>query len=337
MRRSDDLPEAVRDPQQPSTLPEVVPELDSTPQHISDHDLSPQQRQAQAERDKYPAYYDVAPMIPYEAAATNPDYGQPLPIPYYPGPGTPATAHNIMSPGSSVPWDPILPAGDGTPMIEDDEKNQPRYICGLKKKTFIIAVVLALLVVIAAVVGGVVGAIKSKSSGSNSDNNTSKPGESQLPITTTSSSSSSSSGSPSTTATSPATPTPTKDPLLNLANQTAPGGIAFQAYSGLDFSGEMSPIFRIEGYYDLDFPAESYIWLPNGTSECCVTFCANATSATGWWCDERRRPEGTDIFRRVQIWCGRTNEKVKGVKKKECSPPGGSTSTSTVVSAARTT
>ncbi|KAK4223816.1 hypothetical protein QBC38DRAFT_37978 [Podospora fimiseda] len=297
MGRPEDLPEAIPSPREPSTLPEVVPELDSTPQHVSEQDLSPQQIQAQAERDKYLAQYDLAPMIPYEAL---PD----------PSPVTPQTARALMSPGSSVPWDPILPVGDAS-LYTETEKDQPRRVCGCTKRTFIVIVIMAILIVVAGVVGSVAGNIKSKSS---SDSEDTKP-------TAVTTSSSLISSTTSTTTITPPLPTPTKSPVTNLANQTDPGGIAFQAYSEPNFEGNASQVYRLEDYYDLGITAKSYVWLPNGTYECCVTFCANATTATGWWCDERRRPEADKVFRRVQIWCGRTNPEVQKVKKVECSRP----------------
>ncbi|KAK4168345.1 hypothetical protein QBC43DRAFT_310119 [Cladorrhinum sp. PSN259] len=100
--------------------------------------------------------------------------------------------------------------------------------------------------------------------------------------------------------------------------------MALQAYSGVNFTGQMTRLLRIEGYYDIPFAGHSYVWLPNGTDECCVTFCTNRTTATGWWCEERRRPEASEVFRRVQIWCGRNNKEVAPIKKVECSPPPGS-------------
>lgn len=332
-KHPENYPEAIRQPQEPSTLPEVVPELDSTPQHVSDHDLSPQERhRLEAERDKYPAYYDTAPMFPYEAATPSPPLpeGHDLPLPY---PKNTATAGFITSPGSAMPWDPILPAGNVQVDSGENEKSKEKSIFGLKKRTFIIAVAVAVAVILAAVIGGVVGGVTSKKSKDAASTNLPDNSGSNTSPTTLSSSPTSSAGGP----------TPTTIPLFNLSNETVPGGFAFQAYSETNFTGALSPVFRLERYYDIDFDAKSYIWLPNGMTECCVTFCANATTPTGWWCDERWRAEGSGIFRRVQIWCGRTDKEIADVKKKECSPPpaGGSVTGSgtsiTSVAVARST
>ncbi|KAK4460664.1 hypothetical protein QBC42DRAFT_288318 [Cladorrhinum samala] len=322
----ENYPEAIRAPQEPSTLPEVVPELDPTPQHVSEHDLSPQELfKLQAERDKYPAYYDTAPMFPYQGATPSPPLpeGHDLPMPYPENLNT-APAGFIMSPGSSVPWDPILPAGNAQVGLAEGEKRNEKRICGLKKRTFIIAVAVAAAVILAAIIGGIVGGVVSSKKSKDSDGGAS----SDLPAASGASKTSPSSSVPPTSATADG-PAPTTTEIVNLANQTVPNGFAFQAYSEANFTGKRSPVFWLEEIYDIDFDAKSYIWLPNGHLQCCVTFCANATTATGYWCDERWRPEGSSTFRRVQLWCGRNDTDIAPIKQKQCSAPPKSTSVTT--------
>jgi hypothetical protein len=107
---------------------------------------------------------------------------------------------------------------------------------------------------------------------------------------------STSSGSTTTSSSEPS-PTPT---FLN--NQTGPVGFGFQGFSGKNFSGNVTPIYRDEGFVDFGFDVWSYVWLPNTTS-CCITFCEDQHNATGWRCQIRKQKEASDPFPRIYIWC----------------------------------
>ncbi|KAK0617616.1 hypothetical protein B0T14DRAFT_388682, partial [Immersiella caudata] len=91
-------------------------------------------------------------------------------------------------------------------------------------------------------------------------------------------------------------------PPLFLNNGTAPGGLAFQAFSEPQYSGTATPIMQEEGFFDIG-ERRSYVWLPDDT-RCCLTFCKDRTTSTGWWCATRYRPNASDVFSRVYIWCG---------------------------------
>lgn len=89
-----------------------------------------------------------------------------------------------------------------------------------------------------------------------------------------------------------------------LNNQTySLTGFAFQAFSGSDYTGKVSDVIRDEGFLDLAFSSNSYVWLPNG-ADCCITFCSDDTTAAGWWCDERRQKDSSSAFPRLWIGCG---------------------------------
>jgi hypothetical protein len=57
------------------------------------------------------------------------------------------------------------------------------------------------------------------------------------------------------------------------------------------------------GFYDLGFEANSYVWIPGNTG-CCITFCANTTTAFGYWCQTRYQPKASGSFPRLYVWCG---------------------------------
>ncbi|KAK0710307.1 hypothetical protein B0T26DRAFT_654182, partial [Lasiosphaeria miniovina] len=88
-----------------------------------------------------------------------------------------------------------------------------------------------------------------------------------------------------------------------LNNQTISAGLAFQGFSETDYEGKFTPIIRDEGFHDLGMNCTSYVWLPDSTT-CCVTFCANKTTAVGWWCKPRYRSHASGAFPRIYIWCG---------------------------------
>jgi hypothetical protein len=97
---------------------------------------------------------------------------------------------------------------------------------------------------------------------------------------------------------------------------------SFQAFEKNYFQGQNTELLKLEGFYDLDFNATSYVWLPNrGEEQCCVTFCASKKKSTGYWCDPRKR-NATDNdtgFRRVSLWCGRWNKKTHDEMFDKCS------------------
>lgn len=102
-----------------------------------------------------------------------------------------------------------------------------------------------------------------------------------------------------------------------LNNQTVPSrGIAFQAFSGFNYTGEATEIYTGEGFADLGLDAKSYVWIPN-TTKCCVSFCQNTTKTTQFWCDERYRPEVSKTFPRVGLLCGPNID--TGSKTQPCS------------------
>ncbi len=108
---------------------------------------------------------------------------------------------------------------------------------------------------------------------------------------------------PATTTSASTPPAPTQT-FLNNGTYTL-SGFAFQAFSGTAYTGRASDVVRDEGFLDLPFSSNSYVWLPNG-ADCCVTFCSNGKTAVGWWCDERRQKDSSLAFPRIWIGCGST-------------------------------
>lgn len=100
-------------------------------------------------------------------------------------------------------------------------------------------------------------------------------------------------------------PAPTGRPHIDfLNNETVPSrGIAFQAFSDLDYKGSATRIYDGEGFYDLGMNATSYVWIPND-SDCCVTFCQTKKNTTQWWCRERFQQEAGRAFPRLGVLCG---------------------------------
>ncbi|KAM7189923.1 hypothetical protein V8F20_009950 [Naviculisporaceae sp. PSN 640] len=286
-------------------LPEVVIDPSTEKQHIGtttsafDHSpevLSPNDAATHTyftERDKYPAHFDDAPKLPYD--------GQQWPS------SDPVSA---LSPNSvnAMPWETLPPAGETSPSnVEAGEKDQEKRICGMRRRNFIIIIVVVLVVIIAAAVGGGVGASRANSGSHDTSSAAAESGASTSttinPTTTAPTSTTSQSSTSSTT--SSILPSQTIE-FLN--NQTGSVGLAFQGFEEQDYLGRNTSIIRKEGYYDFPFPCKSYVWLPNAP-ECCVTFCANKTTAVGWRCDKRYRPRTDDGsgFPRISIWCDRAN------------------------------
>ncbi|RFU75368.1 fungal specific transcription factor domain-containing [Trichoderma arundinaceum] len=180
-------------------------------------------------------------------------------------------------------------------------------ICGLRRKTFWILLIIAIVVVAAAVGGGVGGGLSAK----NSKEKTSS-GDAEG-ASTTGSNTSTPTSTPKTSSTSTTTsssPTPT---FLN--NQTASGNtFAFQAFSDDTFLGKATAVIDDEGGRDLGFEAHSYVWVPSLT-DCCITFCTNATSKgmVGWLCSQRKQPKSSDPFKRVYVWCHQKHEKANAI------------------------
>jgi hypothetical protein len=146
----EDLPEVVdvhhRPAANPDNFPEVVP--DTSPEFA-------QQRRYYTETDKYPAYYDTAPKLPYE-----PPYpGMPSPEQHYHQPWTggehPGSA--MISPNSSLPWQSFGPDADDQQTFVGSEAQPDKRICGIRKRLFIIIAMVVGLVVVGAAVGGGVG------------------------------------------------------------------------------------------------------------------------------------------------------------------------------------
>jgi hypothetical protein len=146
----ENLPEVVevrhRPAANPDNFPEVVP--DTSPEFA-------QQRRYYTETDKYPAYYDTAPKLPYE-----PPYpGMPSPEQHYHQPWTggehPGSA--MISPNSSLPWQSFGPDADDQQTFVGSEAQPDKRICGIRKRLFIIIAMVVGLVVVGAAVGGGVG------------------------------------------------------------------------------------------------------------------------------------------------------------------------------------
>lgn len=90
--------------------------------------------------------------------------------------------------------------------------------------------------------------------------------------------------------------------FLNNQTYSLPG-LAFQAFSGTDYVGNVSDVARDEDFLILLFAANSYVWLPDDT-DCCITFCSDGSMAVGWWRDERHQKDASSAFTRVWIGCG---------------------------------
>lgn len=175
------------------------------------------------------------------------------------------------SPDGSVPWEPLA-AGDGS--LGSREINsqkavaEPR-ICGFRRKPFFLVLAVALIVVAAAVGGGVGGGIAAARA--RGETTSDMPGS------------------------------PDSSPSF-LNNETGPIGFAFQGFSGVNYTGKATKLFREEGFFDLGIDCLSYVWLPN-TTDCCVTFCADQHNAAGYICQARKREQASGPFPRIYIWC----------------------------------
>jgi hypothetical protein len=102
-------------------------------------------------------------------------------------------------------------------------------------------------------------------------------------------------------------------PPIFLNNGTALPGLAFQAFSEPQYGGNATKVMQEEGFFDIG-ERRSYVWLPDDT-RCCLTFCKDNTTSVGWWCATRYRPNASEAFSRVYIWCGGND----GVKNETCS------------------
>jgi len=287
-------------------LPEVVPSRppveDASPQVLSDEQAW--QREALG-GDKYPVVYDDAPKLFDDGTIKGQDEHE-LPQAWSPD----ASA-------GTAPWESLPPvAAAGAP--GGSEAAEERRIWGVKRRVFVILAVLAGVILLAAIIGGAVGgsmANKSDKSVSGDASLQELPSVSSSSLTrppTTSPSSSSS--SPSTSPTSTSSPPSPSSTTTTLNNSTAPKGLAFQAFASPSYLGTATPIIQAEGFHDLNMSARSYVWLPDGT-QCCLTFCADRTTATGWWCDPRYQTSSSAVFGRVYIWCGGND----GTKNETCS------------------
>ncbi|KAK0740347.1 hypothetical protein B0T18DRAFT_417774 [Schizothecium vesticola] len=280
-------------------LPEVVQpqpfETDGgAPPQVVSHSENAQHTWHGSERDKYPVVYDAAPK-----------YVDDVP------PKVPPKVEACEDAPSPQLWSPESLNTSEPPQTPKPE----RTICGLKRRTFFIVAGIISIILLGAIVGGAVGGTVSKKS---SETATAEAQSASRQTTTPSAAatapSAATSTSPSTSSTaSTSQPKPTQ--LATLNNDTAPHrGLAFQGFSLTSYLGDATPIIQEEGFYDLNITAMSYVWLPDDTN-CCLTFCANKTTATGWWCNTRYRPEASGGIPRVYIWCGRND----GVKNVTCS------------------
>jgi hypothetical protein len=283
-------------------LPEVVPAL---PLEV-DRDASPQvshQHNEPSDRDKYPVAYDTAPKL-FDDTTGTPANKEDHAIPQTWSPADTTAPTPITTPWGS------LPAGDPGTNGPNKPPDDERKILGLKRRTFFVVAIIVSILLLAAIIGGAVGGTLSKQSSTQSGHQ--EASQQTTSPTTTSTTSSSSASSTSSSSSSSSSPTPTTIPTLN--NSTAPRGQAFQAFSSPDYLGAATPIIRALGFHDLNISARSYVWLPDETG-CCLTFCANRTTATGWWCQQRFQTQSSGPFQRVYVWCGGND----GVKNETCS------------------
>ncbi|KAJ4288774.1 hypothetical protein N0V88_007310 [Collariella sp. IMI 366227] len=255
--------------------PEVVPQPSTLPEVVVDQSPEVAPPMFHVETEKYPAYYDTTPKMPHE-------------------PGVSPQSH-------AAPWESRAPGGDDQQTFVGSEPVQEKRILGMRKKIFIIVAAILAVVVIAAAVGGGVGGSMASKKGSD---NEAQPAET-APTTSTIPTTTLSTTSQTTTSTAP---TPT---ITFLNNQTDPSifqRVAFQGFSGPDYSGKATPIYFEEGHVDFSFNVTSYIWLPNGP-DCCVSFCQSKVKADGYLCDARRQKETKEPFPRLAIWCGKDRTK----------------------------
>ncbi|KAM7186140.1 hypothetical protein V8F33_011979 [Rhypophila sp. PSN 637] len=280
----ENLPEVATNPtwSYPGPQTTTPTTFDATPEVVSPYDAATHTHFT--ERDKYPVHFDDAPKLTYEP--NDHQYnGQAM---------------------SGMPWETLPPTdeashGDASTGVNE----QDNRICGLRRRKLIIIAVVLVIIIVAASVGGVV-ATRARSGSDPStaavtEGIASSIGATIAPPASTASQSRS---SPTSTITS-SLPTQTVE-FLN--NQTGVSGLAFQGFEEQHYLGESTNIIRQEGYHDLPFNCLSYVWLPNGT-DCCVTFCANKTTAVGWRCDPRYREktESGTGFPRIHVWCGRAD------------------------------
>ncbi|KAH7374528.1 hypothetical protein B0T11DRAFT_268738 [Plectosphaerella cucumerina] len=198
-----------------------------------------------------------------------------------------------------------------TPRHDMEDTNpgeaQPRRVCGLEKRTFWIITGVAVAIIVVAVGAGVGVSLTSRgSSGANAQDRDRPSPESGTPSTVTTMEATSTLPGPASS--TEATPSPT---IIFLNNQTElESQFAFQAYSHPNYGGQASNVLLTEGFIDLPFDANSYVWIRNETN-CCLTFCQGTEKDVGYWCDSRRQPEASSNFDRIYIWCGRNPEKEK--------------------------
>ncbi|KAL2264334.1 hypothetical protein VTK26DRAFT_6577 [Humicola hyalothermophila] len=327
----ENLPEVVQNhpPYHPPTAmyqqqpyPEVVP--DSSPEAYTGNPPYYAQQQ-----EKYPAYYDNAPKLPHDPYSPVSKVSHPavpgmqqIPgSPYHAPPSVSGDPVSAFSPNSSVPWQRLdsSAGADDQRTYVNSEPEQEKRIFGLRRKIFLIIVGVLAVVIIAAAVGGGVGAAMRSRDGDD-DSSSSEPAETAA--ATSSASETSSTSSPTSTATSTttsSTPSPTSEILTNdmLENEE----FGFQAFSGENFTGKRSPIYKQEGRYDFGFDAQSYLWYTKNWA-CCHTYCADEKTATGYYCSRRVRNSTDNTFPRVAIWCGGRETTAKDESWKEkCSPP----------------
>lgn len=282
-------------PSPDENLPEVVPpqpfEADggSSPQVVSQGENANHAWDG-SERDKYPVIYDTTPKYVDDAPKIE-GYGDAA----SPQPWSPESLQTV-SPSTAVA---TLSKPSEPPQPPKDE----RTIWGLRRRTFFILAGIISIILLAAIIGGAVGGTVTKKSSDSASaeaqsasqqtaSSSTKPAATTSQTTTTSS-------APSSTSSQP---TSTLAPTLN--NSTAPRrGLAFQAFQLTSYLGTASSIIQEEGFHDLNMTAKSYVWMRDDT-DCCLTFCTNKTSASGYWCDTRYRPDASEGFARVSIWCG---------------------------------
>ncbi|UKZ72938.1 hypothetical protein TrVFT333_000575 [Trichoderma virens FT-333] len=206
----------------------------------------------------------------------------------------------------------VMAAGDGYSVEPDGmsgdiegaraAKKAGNRICGLSRKMFLILVIVAVVVLAAAIGGGVGGGLAAKKSNGDS------PDAAAASETT----------SRLADLFQQHTTTDINTNNLNynfLNNQTTSGNtFAFQAFADDTFLGNATAIIDDEGGTDLGFEAHSYVWVPS-VSDCCITFCTNATSKgmVGWLCSQRKQPKSSDAFKRVYVWCHKAHEKPNAI------------------------
>ncbi|KAK3332991.1 hypothetical protein B0T19DRAFT_473749 [Cercophora scortea] len=310
---------AYRPPNQESYASDSLPPLPSNYNAASDQYYTPSQTDnngsnatSRLTEDQQPSYLPPVPTN-YNAAAdqyNNTSTHNPGPRTSQENPNMSSTAAraNANTPDNThASHEKPTGEPDQDRDNSDSESEKKKRIGGLSPRAiFIILIVLAATIAISVGVGVGVSQSKKKSSKkSSSSSSGGGSGGSGGGGTKTTTKYTPTIIATRTTTSSTRTPTPT---AIFLNNQTFPAGkMAFQAFSEGEYLGKATGVMQKTGFYDLGLDCKSFVWLES--TACCVTLCANRTTAVGVVCDERfeRRltvtAAGVKSFPRVHLWC----------------------------------